>query len=123
MIQRGYGFRFEDFFGLEAQEFLEGVAVIAVGHVDAALEAGEVVGVLAEGLRKGGAVDHLTAFLPEFGFNSAEAAEQPFGIDEGVDEHALLGGGGVKAIVIFPFEAIEVGRGFAEDDLRFGVDA
>src|ERR1700722_4487356 len=33
------------FFGLEALEFLEGVAVVAVGHVDAALEAGEAVGV------------------------------------------------------------------------------
>ena len=47
----GFGIGVEGgFFGLEALEFLEGVAVVAVGAVDAALEAGEIVVVAEDGL-------------------------------------------------------------------------
>jgi len=115
------------FFGLEAAEILEGVAVIAVRPVDTALEAREEVGVFTEGL---GDFDLLAghhgesgALLPELGFADTEAAEEPFSVDEGIDEHALLGCGGVEAVVIFGFEGFEVGGFFAADDLGFGVDA
>ena len=111
------------FFGLEELEFLESVAVVTVGGVDAALEAGEAVGVQAEGRRQAQVVDLLRAFVPEVGFADAEAAEEPFGIDEGIDEHALLRSGGKEAIMVLRFESFEVGLEFAADDLRFGVDA
>lgn len=39
----------------------------------------------------------LGTFLPELGLANAEAAEEPFGVDQGVDEHALFGSGGVEA--------------------------
>ena len=114
-------------FGLEALEILEGVAVVALGGVDAALEAGELVGVFTVGLAEGdfvvGFEGGKRAFLPKLGFDDAETAEEPIGVDEGVDEHALFGGGGVEAVVIFGFEGFEVGGFFAADDLGFGVDA
>ena len=40
-----------------------------------------------------------------------------------IDEHALLGGGGAEAAVIFAGEFLEGGGGFAADELGFGVDA
>src|ERR1035441_1767935 len=113
--------------GLAAVEFLEGEAIVLVGGVDAALQAGELVGVLAVGLAEGdfvvGLEDGARAFLPKLGFDDAETAEEPFGVDEGVDEHALFGGGGAEAVVVFGFEDFEVGGSFAADDLGFGVDA
>ena len=57
------------------------------------------------------------------GLDGAEAAEEPFAIDEGVDEHALLGGGGTEAVVVFGVEFLESGVDFAADDLGVGVDA
>jgi hypothetical protein len=41
----------------------------------------------------------------------------------GVDEHALLGGGGAEAVVRFADEFLEGGGDFAADELGFGVDA
>jgi hypothetical protein len=111
-------------FGLQALEFVEGVAVIALGHIDAALEAGEGFLHAVERLAEDGAVDLIAhALLPDFGLYAAEAAEEPFAIDEGIDEHALLGGIGEKAAVILELEAFEVGGGFVVDDLGVGVDA
>jgi len=82
-------------FGLEVLEFLEGVAVVALGGVDAPLEAGEILGVIPESLGefdlRFGLQGELGALLPELGFDDTETAEEPFGVDEGVDEHALLG--------------------------------
>ena len=131
MIPRGWrvGLRsgLEVVFGLEALEFLEGVAVVAVGGVDAALEAGEFVAVAVAGLAKSDLVVEPPGgertFLPDLGFDDAESAEEPFGVDEDVDEHTLLGGGGAEALVILGFEGFEVGEVFAADDLGFGVDA
>ena len=68
---------------------MEGVAVIAPGGVDAALEAGEDLGILAESFVEDLLVD--AGFLPELGFDFAEAAEEPFGIGEDIDLGALLG--------------------------------
>jgi len=94
-----------------------------MGHVDAALEAGEAVGVLAECWCEGQVGVLLRTFVPEVSFADAEPAEEPFGIDEGVDEHALLRSGGKEAIMVLRFEGFEVGLVFAADYLRFGVDA
>lgn len=123
----GIGVEWGGLFGLETLEFAEGVAVVAVGAVDAALETGEEFVVLVDGLGEfdifSGLVDAFGAFFPELGFADAEAAEEPLVVDEGVDEHALLGCGGVEAVVIFGGEDLEVGGAFAVDDLGFGVDS
>lgn len=123
----GIGVEWEGFFGLEALEFLEGVAVVAVGAVDAALEAGEIVVIAEDGLSEFdfffGVKSSLGTFLPKLGFANPEAAEEPFGVDQGVDEHALFGSSGVEAVVVFGGEGLEVSGGFAVDDLSFGVDA
>ena len=126
MVLRGYGDGLRvgivSFFGLEAAELLEGVVVVALGGVDAALETGELVGVLGEDVAEGDVVDVDDA-LPELGLDGAEAAEEPLAVDEGVDEHALLGGGGAEAAVIFAGEFLEGGGDFAADELSLGVDA
>jgi hypothetical protein len=112
---------------LEALQFVEGIAVVAMGGVDAALEAGEIVGIVMEGLADFdfivGPRGELGALLPELSLADAEAAEEPFSVDEGVDEHTLFGSGGVEAIVIFGLEGFEVGGFFAADDFGFRVDA
>jgi hypothetical protein len=114
-------------FGLAAFKFLEGVTVVAVGHVDATLKAGKLVAGFAEGDGEVDVEDSVgdvgEALLPELGFDAAEAAEEPFGIDEGVVEHALLGGGGLEAVVIFVGEGFEAAGGFVLDDDGTGVDA
>jgi hypothetical protein len=55
--------------------------------------------------------------------DSAEAAQEPFAIDEGIDEHPLFGGGGTEALVVFAGELFELRDGFAGDGLGSGVDA
>ena len=109
-----------EFFGLQALELVEGIVVMALGHVDAALEAGELVAGFAEGDGEVDVEDTAggvgEALLPELGFDAAEAAEEPFGIDEGVDEHALFGGGGVESVVILVGEGFEAAGGFVLDD-------
>ena len=78
---------------------------------------------LAEDIIVGGLEAFDGALLPEVRFHAAEAAEEPFAIDQRIDEHALFGGGGLEAAVIFEFEGFEVGGYFATDNLGFGVDA
>jgi hypothetical protein len=108
--------------GLEESKFVKGVAVIALGGIDAALKAGELLTVLGEDAAEGPIVN-VEGPLPEVGFDGAETAEEPIAIDEGVDEETLLGGGGLEALVIFGGEFLEGCRGFALDDLGFSVDA
>ena len=126
MVPRGcgrglrLGLGLDSLLGLETLELVEGVAVVALGRVDAALEAGEVVAVVAEGLGEG---DFENRILPHLALDSAEAAEEPFAIDEGIDEHALLRGGGVEAVVVIGGEVFELRDGFAGDGLGSGVDA
>jgi hypothetical protein len=60
---------------------------------------------------------------PELGFGAAEAAEGPFGVDQGVDEGALFGGVGLETVEIFGGEGCEVVGIFAGDDFGLGVDA
>jgi len=96
--------------------------VVALVGVDAALVTGEFVGVLGEDVAEGDVVDVDDA-LPELGLDDAETAEEPLAIDEGIDEHGPLGGGGAEAVVIFADEFLEVGPDFAANELGFGVDA
>ena len=113
------------FDGLEAFEFVEGVAVVALGSIDAALKAGEGVAIAAEGFAEDGFVDGvLHAVFPELGFDEAEAAEEELAIDEGVDEHALLRGAGVESALVLPLEDFEIAGSFPVDDgLSAGIDA
>jgi hypothetical protein len=111
---------------LEALEFAQGVAVILLGVIDAPLKTGEVIGMdlkrLADTTAVHGEAPGLDAALPELGLADAETAEEPFGVDEGVYQHALFGGGGVEAVVIFELKGSETAGGFAADDLRCGID-
>jgi hypothetical protein len=113
--------------GLEALKLIEGAVVVALGRIDAALEAGEGVAAAIEGLaertflvgrEEGG---HFVG--PELGFDLAIAAEEPLGLDEGIDEERLLGGVGVEAVVVIEGEGFEILGGLAGDDLGAGVDA
>jgi hypothetical protein len=61
--------------------------------------------------------------LPDLGLGFAEAAELPFGGDYGVDEVALLGGGGLKTLVIVKGEGFENVGVLARDDVGAGVNA
>jgi hypothetical protein len=122
----GLGFRVEGY-GLEAFELAEGVAVVALGGVDHALEAGEGVVASGKGVsERGVAVECDGAFhcvCPDLGFGCGEAAEGPGGADEDIDEVALLGDGGVEALEIFVEEGIELGAIFAGNDEGLGIDA
>ena len=131
-LRNGPNFGFSDFsrrgwwlgagrvFSLETLKLVEGTTVVALGGVDAALEAGEVVAVVAEGLSEGDFEDRI---LPHLALDSAEAAEEPFAIDEGIDEHALFGCGGTEALVVIVGELFELRDRFAGDSLGSGVDA
>jgi len=99
----------------------------AVGGVDAALEAGEYVAVVGVGL---GCLepldlpkDILDAELEELRFEGAEAALEPLGGDQGIDQGAHFGSGGLVAAVVFGGESGESRGVFAENDLRLCVNA
>jgi hypothetical protein len=55
--------------------------------------------------------------------DSADAAEKPLAIDEGIDKHALFGCSGREALVVVVGEGFELRDGFAGDGLRLGIDA
>ena len=124
--------------GLEVLEGFEGAEVHAVGGIDAALNAGEGIERVAEGVAEGGVVldggvdevgvgevlvEALDLVIPELGFDAAEAALGPLGGDEGVDEGELDGVGGVEVEKECGGEGFEFGGIFAGDDVRPGVDA
>ena len=113
--------------GLEAFEFAEGVAEGALGGVDAGLEAielgeADLVGSPEDGVFVLAVVIRGTKF-PETGFDEAETAEEPFGIDHGIEEQAFGGSGGAVVVVILGAEGLEVGGFFVADDVGLGVDA
>ena len=116
-------------FGLQVFELLEGISIIALGGIDAALEATEVAGVMFEGSTEvvlvgvEGALGSFDGSFPHMGFGAAKAAEHPVGVDEDVDVEALVGSGGVEASVVVGGEGFEVGGGFSGDDFGFGIDA
>jgi hypothetical protein len=124
--------------GLEILKGFEGAEVHAVGGIDTALNAGEgiesvLIGVAEGGVVLDGGVDEigvgeilveaLDLVIPELGFDAAEAALDPLGRDEGVDERKLDGVGGAKVEHECGGEGFEFGGIFAGDDVRPGVDA
>jgi hypothetical protein len=113
--------------GFQALEFFQGAVVGALGGIDAALEAGEGICAAAEGLAgwavffQGPGILHFA--FEDLGVDSSKAAEQPFVVDEGIDEEAFFGGGGSPTLLVFGGEGFEIGGILAADDLRFGVNA
>ena len=105
----------------------EGAVVGALGGIDAALQAGEGIAVVVEDLaqrRRFTAGNLLAGDLmgPQIGLDTAETAELPVGGDEGIDEEALEGGGGLELAVVFREEGFELGGIFPGNDLRLGID-
>ena len=112
---------------LEALDGLEGAVVAALGGIDAAMEAGQRVLEAHEGeagrdkIFLGAAILHDV--FPDLGLGFAEAAELPVGGYHGIDEEALLGGGGLEAVVVLEGEGFEGVGVFARDDLGASVNA
>lgn len=78
------------------------------------------LGLLRVGIDKFGVVD---VAVPEFGFGPQVAAAEPVAVDEGFDEVALFGGGGLAGIEVFGGEEVEVGLLLVFEDEGFGVEA
>ena len=124
----GLGLRREDGFGLlEAFELGDGEIEVALGGVNEALEAADVVADGEEGLAElglGVGLEEVGDFVePDLGRDPGEAAEHPDGVDGTVEEVALSGGEGLIAEVVLAGEVLMVGEVFARDDLGLGVDA
>jgi hypothetical protein len=106
---------------------LEGAVIAALGVIHAAMEAGQEF--LAVEVGAGGIDEFflgapgMHAVLPDLGLGFAEAAELPLGGNHGIDEEALLGGGGLKALVIVKGEGFEDVGVLARDDVGTGVNA
>jgi hypothetical protein len=112
-----------DLDGLEAFEFVEGVAVVALSGVDDALETAEDIAGRATGAAQFGGTGHVFQLvLPDLGFGGGEAAEGPGGADEDIDLIALLGDFRLDALVVFLGEGVELEAILAGDDERLGID-
>ena len=113
--------------GLDFLEGGEGAVVSALGGVDAALETCEDVAFALVNVRDfeafGRVVEAQDVVLPELRFEGAETALEPLGGDEGVDQGAHFGSGGLVAVVVFGGEERESRGVFAGDDLRLCVNA
>jgi hypothetical protein len=111
----------------EAFEIAEGIAEVALGGVDHALEAGEGAVREAEGMADGGILVEFVSAIhfvgKNLGFGDGEAAEGPGGADQDIDEVALLGDSGAEALEVLLEEGVEIGRIFAGDGEGLGVDA
>ena len=68
-------------------------------------------------------VEDVDAVIPELGFDAAEAALDPLGGDESVDERELDGVGGLEVEHEHGGEGFEFGGVFAGDDVGPGIDA
>ena len=91
--------------GFDFLERREGAVEGAVGGVDAALETIEI---LAAGVPDLGhietfdrGVEAFEIVPPDLRFEGAEAALEPLGGDEGIDQGAHFGSGGLVAVVVF----------------------
>ena len=134
MIWHG-GWRFGSRGGLEILEGFESAEEHAVGGVNAAVEAGEGVEGILIGMAERGVlgvekfsagkvfVEAFDLIIPELGFDAAEAALDPLGGDEGIDESKLGGIGGLVVLVELAGQGFELGGVFAGDDVGPGVDA
>jgi hypothetical protein len=117
---------------LQAGEVHESAVVGAIEGVDADLHAVELLGDGAVDVCERsvdvaelGSVFHVVGVggLPEFGLDAAEPAEEPVGIDEGVDQGALLGGSGLEAVEVLLHKVVQVGVALVEDDEGSGMHA
>ncbi len=104
------------------------MAVVAAGGVDSALEAFEDLVVGGVGLAQRGFFvgfeGTAEVAAEDLGFDGAEAAEEPFVRNEGVEQAALFGVGGGETVVILGGQGFEVGRVFGgEDHFACRVDA
>jgi hypothetical protein len=113
--------------GLDFLEGGEGAVEGALDGVDAALETlvGGVAAVVGLGdLEALDRAENAVDVDPqELRLEGAEAALEPLGGDEGIDQGADFGSGGLVAVMVFGGEEFE-GRGiFAGDDLGLCVDA
>ena len=61
--------------------------------------------------------------LPHLSFGAGEAAAEPIGTDQRIDEMALIGGGGIEALEVFSGEGLEGGWVLRGDGFSLGVDA
>ena len=99
----------------------------ALGGVDQAAETDQLLVAVVEGVAEGGfgaeVVDGGESGVPKLGFAGAEAAELPFVRDHGIDQSALVGGGGMVELDVLGDQGFEVGEVFAADDESLGVDA
>ena len=99
----------------------------ALGGIDAPLKPGEFVRGVVVGAGEVslsiGSEEGADLELHESGFDGAEAAKEPFIIDENIDERALLGGAGLEAVDVLGGEGGEFLGGFAFDDLGAGINA
>jgi hypothetical protein len=60
---------------------------------------------------------------PELGLGFVEAAKEPVGVNEGIDEAAFFGSGRLEAVEILGGEGFESGGIFAGDDEGLSVDS
>jgi len=108
-------------------ELAEGIAEVALGGIDDALEAGEGAVHEPEGMADGRILIEVHSGVHfvriDLGFGDGEAAEGPSGADEDIDQVALLGDGGAVALGVLFEEGVELGAVFAGDDEGLGVDA
>src|SRR5271169_4278375 len=115
------------FKGLETLQFAQRASVGALGRIDAALEPHEDAVAIVECLAYGTILVELPGGLhfifPDFRVSLGEAPELPVVADESVDIVTLLGRGGVEALDVIGGEGVEIGDGFAADEVRLSVDA
>jgi len=105
----------------------EGIAEVALGGVDHALETGEDAVGGSEGVAERGLLVELEGGVhlvdEDLGFGGGEAAEGPSGTDQDVNEVALLRDSGAVALEVLFGEGGEMGGIFAGDGEGLGVDA
>jgi hypothetical protein len=109
---------------------IQGAVVGAFHGVETALQTVEVMIGVAEGIAEQGAFvvagkcsGVLELALPDLRLDFAEAAKEPVGGSEGIDEDAFLRGGGPEAVLVAGGEVLESGEILATDDERPGVNA
>src|SRR5690349_20490295 len=111
---------------VEFEETGEIAGVVAVGEIDSALEAQLYVSRASEGLATVGnaaAVQRLHAVFEDLGVAAVETSEEPFALDEVVDEFAFDGISGAEVLVVPGGEAFEFGQVLIGEDAGNGVDA
>ena len=106
--------------GLEVFELVDGVADVALGGIDHALEAAESAVAEGEGLAESGFgvafEDGVHLVGEDLGFGDGEAAESPGGADQDIDLVAVFGECGAEALEILVGEGVELVLLFAGDD-------